>query len=365
MLPPILRQVISTGNRMRIILLLFIFLVAMLALFLAWVFWPSNPAVFGKENVPLASLDEKVNRLADSIYTFQLEGSEEELAATLMEFRSDSAASRAMLYVHGFGDYFFHPHLAEWFLERNIDFYALDLRRYGRSLRPGSPPCFTDSVAAYYEEIQQALTQMEGSGYNRIGLLGHSTGGLISSLYAAEGPGRDKLDALILNSPFFQFNSPAWMVPVGSWIGSINPKKILRGPGNPAYSYSIHADYFGEWDYNKHWKPLEGFPVFAGWIHAMHEAQEKIRKGVELDMPVLVMHSDSSYFFEEGPDYVPSMQRKDAVLNVKHIHKRATRLGSRVDIRTIEGAMHDVFLSAPQVREEAFREMEDWLEKNF
>jgi pimeloyl-ACP methyl ester carboxylesterase len=185
---------------MRILLFFFIFLLAALILIFAWVVWPSNPVVFGKENVPLASLDEKVNRLADSIYTFRLDGSDEELVATLVEFRSDSVASRAVLYIHGFGDYFFHPHLAEWFLERNMDFYALDLRRYGRSLRAGSQPCYTRSVVTYYEEIQRALQQMELSGYNRIGLLGHSTGGLISSLYAAEGPGRDKLDVLILNS---------------------------------------------------------------------------------------------------------------------------------------------------------------------
>ncbi len=350
---------------MRIILFLLLFLLAILIVFMAWVLWPSNPVVFGKEDVPLASLDEEVNRRADSIYTLRLDAVDEELVATLIEFRSDSSSSRAVLYIHGFGDYFFHPHLAGWFLERDIDFYALDLRRYGRSLQAGSLPCFTDSVDEYYEEIQLALEHMERSGHSRIGLLGHSTGGLVSSLYAAEGPGRDKLDVLILNSPFFQFNSPAWMVPIGSWIGGISPKKILRGPGNPAYSYSIHADYFGEWDYNTHWKPLEGFPVFAGWIHAIHGGQEKIRKGVSLDMPVLVMHSDSSYFFEAGPDYVPAMQRKDAVLNVEHIRERATGLGSRVEIQTIPGAMHDVFLSSPQVRKEAFRVMEAWLEENF
>ena len=42
-----------------------------------------------------------------------------------------------MLYLHGWNDYFFQTHLADAFAALGFDFYALDLRRYGRSLRNG------------------------------------------------------------------------------------------------------------------------------------------------------------------------------------------------------------------------------------
>lgn len=59
------------------------------------------------------------------------------VVATLVRRRAERPSGRAVLYVHGFVDYFFQTHLADFFAERGWDFYALDLRKYGRSLLPG------------------------------------------------------------------------------------------------------------------------------------------------------------------------------------------------------------------------------------
>ena len=62
--------------------------------------------------------------------------------ATLVRRRADAPTRRAVLYLHGFVDYFFQTHLAEFFTDRGFDFYALDLRKYGRSLLPHQTPNF-------------------------------------------------------------------------------------------------------------------------------------------------------------------------------------------------------------------------------
>ena len=54
--------------------------------------------------------------------------------------REGPMAKRAVLHVHGFADYFFQSEYAEWWTARGYDFYALDLRKYGRSLRPHQTP---------------------------------------------------------------------------------------------------------------------------------------------------------------------------------------------------------------------------------
>ena len=41
-----------------------------------------------------------------------------------------------MLYVHGYNDYFFQKHAADFYTGLGISFYALDLRKPGRSLLP-------------------------------------------------------------------------------------------------------------------------------------------------------------------------------------------------------------------------------------
>jgi alpha-beta hydrolase superfamily lysophospholipase len=50
----------------------------------------------------------------------------------------------------------------------------------------------------------------------------------------------------------------------------------------------------------------------------------------------------------------------DTVLDVDQTARRALRLGRHVTVVRLAGAMHDVVLSAPPVREQAFAELARW-----
>ena len=109
--------------------------------------------------------------------------------------------SFAWLYLHGWNDYFFHTHLAREISRLGGAFYALDLRRYGRSLRKGQMLGWTTSLDDYDEEIGRALGIIRaehGEGTDVVGY-GHSTGGLVAALWADRHPGA--LRALVLASP--------------------------------------------------------------------------------------------------------------------------------------------------------------------
>ena len=56
-----------------------------------------------------------------------------------------------VLYVHGWSDYFFQRSLARYWTDRGADFYALDLRKYGRSLRSGQTAGYIADLATYDE----------------------------------------------------------------------------------------------------------------------------------------------------------------------------------------------------------------------
>src|SRR5690349_19130718 len=93
-----------------------------------------------------------------------------------------------VLYVHGWSDYFFQKRLARFWTERGARFFALDLRKYGRSLRDGQTPGYITDLAAYDEDIAAALDAMDRGAAQpgprrRLVLLGHSTGGLTLSLW--------------------------------------------------------------------------------------------------------------------------------------------------------------------------------------
>ena len=103
------------------------------------------------------------------------------VVATLVRLPVGGAPRGAVLYVHGFVDYFFQRHMALRFAQEGYAFYALDLRKHGRSLLPHQHPCFCKRIDEYYPEITRALEEIGEPAL----LAGHSTGGLVCSLYAA------------------------------------------------------------------------------------------------------------------------------------------------------------------------------------
>ena len=61
---------------------------------------------------------------------------EGKVTCTLVRKLADQKSNKAVLYIHGYSDYFFQEEYAEQFTKRGINFYALDLRKYGRSYLP-------------------------------------------------------------------------------------------------------------------------------------------------------------------------------------------------------------------------------------
>lgn len=77
--------------------------------------------------------------------------------ATLVRKQAVQATKKAVLYIHGFIDYFFQTEMAEQFNQHDYDFYALDLRKYGRSYLPHQKYYYVLNLNEYDEEITQAL----------------------------------------------------------------------------------------------------------------------------------------------------------------------------------------------------------------
>ena len=128
-------------------------------------------------------LDNKFEQLTINL-TNDYEG---KVSATLIRKLSPDF-KKAVLYIHGFNDYFYQAEIAENFLKQSINFYALDLRKYGRSLLPHQRLNNVRDLKEYDEEILATLNIIESEGNSAILLAGHSTGGLIITYFAARHP---------------------------------------------------------------------------------------------------------------------------------------------------------------------------------
>lgn len=291
--------------------------------------------------------------------------SEGEVVATLVRRRGTDPSRRAVLYVHGFVDYFFQKHLADFFVARGFDFYALDLRKYGRSLRPHQTPNFVDSLTGYFPELDEAVRIIrEDDGHEVLLLNGHSTGGLVAALWADRAKGQGLIDGLFLNSPFLDINAPAVLRRVGAGLARALrrplPKAKLPAAVSDLYARSIHRDHDGEWEFDLVWKPLAGFPVRAAWLAAVRRGQLRAHAGLGIDVPILVMSSARSVV-PKAKAGVADLSSADAVLDVEHMARWAPRLGAHVTLVRIEGGLHDLVLSAKTARDQVFDELDRWI----
>lgn len=287
---------------------------------------------------------------------------EGKVVATLISLNANIGNRKAVLYLHGYLDYFFQEHLGVAFNANDFDFYALDLRKYGRSLLAHQHPNYCRAISEYFEELDIAIRQISKSSNGEIYLMGHSTGGLIACNYMNFGKEQGLIKGLLLNSPFLNYNlsklEKATIKFTAGPISSIFPYAKVKGALSPAYVKSIHKDFYGIWDFNLDWKPLEGFATYFAWLAAIEKAQQKL-KGSKIKVPILILHSHASSKFS---DFQEEAMRKDIVLDVADIKRIGTELGSKVSLLEIVDAKHDVFLSNTKVREIAFKEMFTWFE---
>lgn len=298
--------------------------------------------------------------------TFQMpDDYEGKVVCTLVKKPQLDSVRQAVLYIHGYNDYFFQKQLGDSVNAHGYNFYAMDLRKYGRSILPNQNPFFCKSLKEYFADIDTALATIRAEGNERILLMAHSTGGLITPYYLDSRKGASPVDGLILNSPFLDWNSSFFMenvvIPIISFIGRIFPNLTVQGGGDPSYAYSLLKQYKGEWEYDTRWKMINGHPKKAGWINAIQEAQKTVQKGLRLDCPILVMSSDKS--FPETKEWHEQYLTSDIVLDVHDIQKYGLRLGEKVTRDTIPNGIHDLILSLKDSRDSTYQTIFEWLKK--
>ncbi|MGN6575198.1 MAG: alpha/beta hydrolase [Nocardioides sp.] len=280
--------------------------------------------------------------------------------ATLVSRRAEAPAGRADLHVHGFADYFFQTPVADHWVERGYDFYALDLRKYGRSLRPHQTPNFVTDLAHYYAELDEAFRRITvRDGHDRVLVSAHSTGGLVTPLWAHDH--EVPVAGMVLNSPFLDLHGNLFMRTAATkaidQVGARRPYLSIPRDVSGFYAMSLHEEHRGEWPFDLAWKPLQSWPVYAGWLRAIRRGHARVHRGLDLTAPVLVLTSGAT---GRPKQYDESCSSTDIVLDVHQIRKWAPKLSDHVTLVKVHGALHDVTMSRREVRDRAFEEIAAW-----
>lgn len=288
---------------------------------------------------------------------------EGKVVCTLVRKLNGQPVEQAVLYIHGFLDYFFQEEMAERFIEQGYNFYALDLRKCGRSILSNQKPYNLRKINEYFADIDAAIAQVRMEGNKKLVILAHSTGGLTASLYLNKH--KNVCDALVLNSPFLEMNK-GWMIrkigiPFVTFFTKLFPNAAINPGFSTFYGESLHKSERGEWSYNLEWKPIAAKMVTLSWLKGIHKAHKAIKKGLNIACPVLVLSSGKSM---KGHEWSNAFHNADLVLSVDQIQHYADKLGKNVTKQIIEGGKHDLILSEKSVREKVYETIFSWLSKN-
>jgi alpha-beta hydrolase superfamily lysophospholipase len=213
----------------------------------------------------------------------------------------------------------------------------------------------------HFEEVDEAVHRITArDGHDHLVVSGHSTGGLVAALWAHQR--RPRLAGMVLNAPWLDLQASFLMRTAGTraidQLGARRPYLVVPRTVSGLYAQSLHRDHRGEWDFNLEWKPLDSWPVYAGWLRAVRRGHAAVHRGIEVGAPVLVLTSAASANPKTWDDTVTV---HDIVLDVEQIRKWAHKLGDQVTLAKIPGALHDVTLSREDVRRRAFDRIDRWL----
>lgn len=283
------------------------------------------------------------------------------------------------LFLHGWNDYFFQRELARHISLAGGAFYAIDLCKYGRSLRKWQTFGWTDDLVSYDLDIYAALEVIrEDHPDLPLVMAGHSTGGLTAAYWVNRH--RDQVAGLLLDSPWIemaggtsqrfgaralaelfsrraakkevplQSADSAYVDSLMGWDKKIDgtlPKRLEPFRRDPAVA---------GWPLIRQWKGSADALVRFGWVRAITVAQKRLLSGEPTDVPTYFLTSTASSSGKRKRE----MMFTDSVLNVQTMCANAWRLSRRVTMERYPGK-HDLFLSFPDVRQEVWFGIHRWL----
>jgi alpha-beta hydrolase superfamily lysophospholipase len=207
-------------------------------------------------------------------------------------------AKATVLVLHGAGDHSGrYPGITSALVKAGFQVALLDFRGHGQS---DGRRWFVDSFQDYLHDLDALVAKLSQDGIagDRLFAIGHSQGGLISTLWTIAH--RGLLSGLVLSSPWFALANPppAAKVLAGRLVGKLVPWLPIASPLD---STQLTSDpELQRWTDRD---PLYGRKVTPRWFDEAQRAQrEALRRAPELSTPLLLLAAGADPVADVGAE---------------------------------------------------------------
>ena len=255
--------------------------------------------------------------------------------------KNEMVNKKALIWVHGYNDYYYQFCIGEKIINEGCDIFAISLRKYIKN-----EMYLSTNFDEYIEDIDIHIKYILNKyNYEKLFLYGHSVGGLLCTIYMNKSIHKDKINGIILNSPFFELNDKVYtqieiyiMKNILYYFGYIYPNAIIS-----AEDYKISNDYaktiLDRYYFNTKLKTAHQNFITVGWLKECLYYQNLIQtKKINIQIPILVLCSDKSSTNSNS-------RCGDSVLNISDIEKYSKYIGENTTISKIKDSTHDVLVS--------------------
>lgn len=247
---------------------------------------------------------------------------------------------RVMVVAHGLGEHSGrYGNLVEYFVPRGYAVFSADHRGHGRS---SGIRGHVDSFLHYREDLHAFIQKVKKeTGIEKVILVGHSMGGLVSISYGLRYP--EDLACLVISSPGLRTHKapPRIKAELAKVLAHVAPTLLLNNELDPTHvsrDPEVVKAYVED--------PLVHDRVSPRFfVEFLREGARVVREAPWLSVPLLLLQAGD-----------------DRLVSVDASKEFFAQVGSKKkDLRIYEGHYHEIF-NDPD-REQVFSNMEAWLGK--
>jgi alpha-beta hydrolase superfamily lysophospholipase len=220
----------------------------------------------------------------------RLPGDDSVLLATMVRQSSAKRTRRAVLYVHCLGDPYVQPDLATWYLQRGFHFYVAELR----AARPRGRDA---TLAEYFGYLDAAVRRVRDIDGNQTVLVSaHRAGAVIAALWCHTQRAAGFPEALIMADPDFG--------PERHWLYRLLGLHQPTVRQTTVRQTTVRQTTVRQTTVRQTTAARPGAGVEPRIPEVLPRAQRRLRRGLDIACPVLVMSPSAVNATAHGRGYL-------------------------------------------------------------